>query len=89
MKSNTAIMKSTKSVKYKMLDGKIFTATSPTDLIEQMRADSKFASGKDLNEFMLNVSQSSYEYNHSNIRTNTHRNFVDDLKKGGFIKIVE
>lgn len=79
----------TNSKKYQMLDGKIFTATSTTDLIEQMRDDSKFAPGKDLNEFMLNVSQSSYEYNNSNIRTNTHRNFVDDLKKGGFVKIVE
>lgn len=77
----------TSSKKYQMLDGKIFTATSVTDLIEQMRADSLQPS-EDLNDFMLNVSQNSYEYNHSNIRTNSHENFVKDLIKGGFVKIL-
>ena len=72
-----------------MLDGKTFNASSPTNLIEQMRFDSKFATGKDVNEFMLNVSQNSYEYNNSNIRTNTHENFVEDLIKEEFVKIVE
>lgn len=72
-----------------MLDGKTFNASSPTNLIEQMRFDSKFSTGNDLNEFMLNVSQNSYEYNNSNIRTNTHENFVEDLIKEEFVKIVE
>ena len=63
----------TSSKKYKMLDGKIFTATSVTDLVEQMRADS-IQPSEDLNDFMFNVSQNSYEYNHSNIRTNSHDN---------------
>jgi hypothetical protein len=70
---------------YQMLDGKIFEATSVTDLIEQMRTDS-FQSSKDLKDFMVNVSVNSYEYNHSNIRTNSHQNFVNDLIKGGFVK---
>ena len=77
------------SKKYQMLDGKTFNASSPTNLIEQMRFDSKFSTGNDLNEFMLNVSQNSYEYNNSNIRTNTHENFVEDLIKEEFVKIVE
>lgn len=81
-------MKNNNETKYQMLDGKIFTASSPTNLIEQMRADS-FSPGNDLNDFMLNISQSSYEYNHSNVRTNSHENFITDLIKGRLVKIVE
>ena len=54
-----------------------------------MREDSMFGSGKDLNDFMVNVSVSSYEYNHSNVRTDTHENFITDLMAGGFIEIIE
>jgi hypothetical protein len=82
-------MSNTNEIKYKMLDGKIFKASSPTNLVNQMREDSMFGAGKDLNDFMVNVSVSSYEYNHSNIRTDTHENFIADLMAGGFIEIVE
>lgn len=77
----------TLSTKYQMLDGKIFNATSNINLIEQMRADS-LNPGTNLKDYMGLVSQSSYEYNHSNIRTNTHENFIKDLIGGGLIQII-
>jgi hypothetical protein len=73
------------TIKYQTLDGKIFNAISPTDLINQMRTES-LKPGTDIKDFMGIVSQSSYEYNHSNIRTNTHENFVQDLIKAKLIK---
>ena len=73
------------TIKYKTLDGKIFNAISSTNLINQMRAES-LTPGTNIKDFMGIVSQSSYEYNHSNIRTNTHENFVQDLIKAKLIK---
>lgn len=75
-------------IKYQMLDGKIFNASSNINLIEQMRADS-LNPGANLKDYMGIVSQNSYEYNNSNIRTNTDENFIDDLITGGFIKKLE
>lgn len=80
--------KKTSQTKYQMRDGKVFTASSATDLVEQMRAASYQAS-KDVQEFMGNVSENSYYYNHSNIRTDSPENFVEDLIAGKLVRKVE
>ena len=73
--------------KYKMLDGKIFEATSSLDLIKQMRGDSLIPEGT-LKAYMVSVSESSYYYNGSNINIDTYDHFVEDLISNGFIKVV-
>ena len=75
------------SNKYQMLDGKIIDASSNKELIEKMRADS-LNPGTNLRDYMLNVSESSYHYNGSNINIDTYDNFINDLIKHGFIKVV-
>ncbi len=75
-------------MKYKAIDGKIFEAETPQQLIEAMRNDS-FSPGKNTRDFMLNVSESSYHFDNSNIRINTPENFVQDLLKNGFLEEIK
>lgn len=73
--------------KYKMLDGKVFQANTPTELIEKMRADSLNPCDS-LRLYKIQVSKSAYEYNGSNINIDTDEHFVEDLVEKGFIEIL-
>lgn len=70
--------------KYKTLDGKIVEANSDKQLIEKLREDS-FTESTDLKDFMVQTSRRCYEYDKSNIRIDTHENFINDMIKGGFL----
>ncbi len=68
-------------------DGRTFSATSPTDLVEQLRADSKTESA-DLTDFMVDMSRRCYIYNGANIRTLSPTLFVADLTAEKFLFLV-
>lgn len=75
------------AMNYKTKDGRTFTANSPTDLVEQLRADSKTES-IDMNAFMVDMSRRCYMDTGANIRTHSPTLFVEDLTAGEFLFLV-
>ena len=71
-------------MKYTTLDGYLLTGDSYGELIDKMRQDSKTESDSRTG-FMVQVSKRSWEYNESNVRTDTDENFIVDLIAGGFL----
>ncbi|MFA7327116.1 MAG: hypothetical protein WC121_10660 [Candidatus Kapaibacterium sp.] len=73
--------------KYILKGGGKIKATTPTGIIEQIRATSLHPCDT-LEKYMVEVSRSCHQDNGSNIRTESHRKFVNDLIANGFIEEV-
>lgn len=74
--------------KYILKGGGEIKATTPTGIIEQIRATSLHPCDS-LEKFIVEVSRSCHQDNNSNIRTATHHVFVYDLIANGFIEEVD
>lgn len=71
-------------MKYTTLDGYVLEAPTYGELVDKMRQDSK-AESDSRTGFMVDVSKRCWEYNGSNVRTDTDENFILDLAVGGFL----
>lgn len=74
--------------RYILKGGGEIKATTSTGIIEQIRATSLHPC-ESLEKYMVEVSKSCLQDNNSNIRISTHRLFVNDLIKNGFIEEVD
>lgn len=74
----------TQNMKYTTLDGYVLTGETYGELVDKMRQDSKTESDTRIG-FMVQVSKRCYEYNESNVRTDTDENFILDLVVSGFL----
>lgn len=70
---------------YKLKDGGVITASSPEEFIRNLRLSSMFGSKCTDAEYMVEFGYRYKIQTGSEIRTDTASNFMDDLKKTGFI----
>lgn len=77
-----------KSMRYRTLDGVIFEADSSTELIRQLRDDSRTPS-TDFQDFMEQMSRRCKIYSGAEISTDSFDAFVADLVAGGHLTEVE
>ena len=75
-------------MQYKTLDDAIFSASSPTDLVNQLRYVS-WTPSSDINDFMQQMSKSCKLWNRAIIRTTDPDTFVADLIDSGFLTLIE
>ena len=73
---------------YRTLDGAIFEASTPLELIEKLRADSR-SETEDIEHFMIMVSDLSNVQKAARVRIETPEAFVDDLLAAELVTIIE
>lgn len=71
-------------MKYKTEDGAEFAATSPSQLVEQLRASSRTPS-TDIDDFMKQTARRCRIAKNCWIRTIDPDSFIKDLEQNGFI----
>ena len=78
----------TKMPCYRTLDDVIFVASDNTDLVSQLRVDSRTPSN-DLQEFMNQMARRTEIYSGHKIRTNDPDAFIADLVAAGQLREVQ
>ena len=74
--------------KYRTTDGAFFEASSPLELIEKLRADSRQET-EDIEHFMIMVSDLANVQSAARVRIETPEAFVEDLLAAELVTIVE
>ena len=69
---------------YELLGGGSIQGSTPTELIQDMRSGS-FNQGKNLEAYIKETAAACKLQNHSIVRINSHKNFIDDLITNKFL----
>lgn len=73
---------------YKLQDGGTITATCPSDFVTNLRESSRFDSECTDAEYMANFAERYRQYSGHVLRTDTPDNFLEDLLKYDYAKII-